>query len=352
MTVAFQDRTMSRKEEPHAAKAPILSVRDLACAFEIRKGPFLARRSQVVRALDGVSFDLFEGQALGIVGESGSGKSTLARCLIRLERPASGQIIYRGLDIARLDERAMRPLRRDIQMVFQDPWASLNPRHTVSRILSEPWEVHTGLVHPSDRAERVAELLRLVGLDPSFAHRYPNQFSGGQRQRISIARALALSPRILILDEAVSALDVSVQAQILNLLAELRDRLRIAYLFISHDLAVVRHLCERIGVMYLGRFAEIGPAASIFGSAGHPYTRALLSAMPESPDRERIVLAGEIPSPLSPPSGCGFRTRCWRADANCAETAPPLSRLPGTGSPTTQLVACHHPFGPTEPCKP
>ncbi|MEM9522391.1 MAG: oligopeptide/dipeptide ABC transporter ATP-binding protein [Pseudomonadota bacterium] len=352
MTAALQDRPASRENEAPAAGAPILSVRDLACVFETRTGPFFARRSQVVRALDGVSFDLFEGQALGIVGESGSGKSTLARCLIRLERPASGRITYRGSDIAQLDERAMRPLRRDIQMVFQDPWASLNPRHTVSRILSEPWEIHAGLVHPSDRTERVAELLRLVGLDPSFAHRYPNQFSGGQRQRISIARALALSPKILILDEAVSALDVSVQAQILNLLAELRDRLRIAYLFISHDLSVVRHLCERIGVMYLGRFAEIGPAASIFGSAGHPYTRALLSAMPESANRERIVLDGEIPSPLSPPSGCGFRTRCWKADAHCAETVPPLSGLPGTGAPATQLVACHYPFESAQSCKP
>ncbi len=318
----------------------LLSVRELACHFTTTKGPFYARQTQTVRALQDVSFDLVEGQTLGIVGESGSGKSTLARCLMRLERPTAGHIQFGQIDLATADEASLKPVRRDVQMVFQDPWASLNPRHTVGEIISEPWEIHAGVVAPKDRKSKTAELLRLVGLDPSFAHRYPSQFSGGQRQRVSIARALALAPKLLILDEAVSALDVSVQAQVLNLLADLQAKLGMTYLFISHDLSVVRHLCHRVGVMYLGRLVEIGDMADIFDTPQHPYTKALLSAMPDAPVAEKVTLMGEVPSPLDPPSGCGFRTRCARATLGCAQTVPVLEAQKTPG----HLAACFHPM--------
>jgi oligopeptide transport system ATP-binding protein len=295
--------------------------------------------------VQGISFDLEPGRTFGIVGESGSGKSTVARCIMRLDQPTSGQVIFGETDIATAPESTLKPLRRDIQMVFQDPWASLNPRHTVERILTEPWEIHDGVVPSAQRPAKVLELLQLVGLDSSFARRYPSQFSGGQRQRISIARALALSPKVLILDEAVSALDVSVQAQVLNLLADLQKRLRMTYLFISHDLSVVRHLCHRIGVMYLGRMVETGSVQQIFAEPRHPYTQALLSAMPDAPDDGRILLEGEVPSPLAPPSGCGFRTRCWRAEGDCAATVPPLDPADGTAPDTGHRVACLHALG-------
>ncbi|MHA3979196.1 ABC transporter ATP-binding protein [Halovulum sp. GXIMD14794] len=334
----MSDPALGAARQARAAPGPILSIRDLGCHFTTRGRGLMRRRAQVVRALDGVSLDLEPGRTFGIVGESGSGKSTLARCVMRLERPTSGEILFEGKDLAALDETALRPVRRDVQMVFQDPWASLNPRHTVREILTEPWEIHDGVVPAAERPERVAELLRLVGLDPGFAHRYPSQFSGGQRQRISIARALALSPKLLILDEAVSALDVSVQAQILNLLADLQARFGMSYLFISHDLSVVRHVCDRIGVMYLGKLVEVGATRQIFEAARHPYTRALLSAMPDAPEADRIVLEGEVPSPLDPPSGCAFRTRCWRARPECARAAPQLAEQ-GQG----HALACLNP---------
>lgn len=318
---------------------PILNIRDLGCDFSATKGPFYARRIEVVQALKAASFKLYPGKTVGIVGESGSGKSTLARCIMRLERPTEGHVEFGGIDLATADDKALRPLRPDMQMVFQDPWASLNPRHTVGQILREPWQIHSGIVAPDTWDARVAELLNLVGLDPSFAHRYPSQFSGGQRQRVSIARALALQPKVLILDEAVSALDVSVQAQILNLLADLQAKLGMAYLFISHDLSVVQHLCHDIGVMYLGRIVEFGAVDDVFNHAGHPYTRALLSAMPDAPADQRIVLEGEVPSPLNPPSGCGFRTRCPLAKADCAVQQPDFT----PDAEARHRVACFHP---------
>lgn len=321
-----------------------LSVNNLSCHFTSTKGPFYARQVQVVRALENINFDLIDGQTLGIVGESGSGKSTLARCIMRLQQPTTGEVLFSGRDIAFADETTLKPVRREMQMVFQDPWASLNPRHTVGQIISEPWAIHPNVVAPEHRKEKVAELLKVVGLDPSFAHRYPSQFSGGQRQRISIARALALSPKVLILDEAVSALDVSVQAQVLNLLAELQTKLGMTYLFISHDLSVVRHICHNIGVMYLGRMVEIGTTEAIFTKPEHPYTKALLSAMPDAAEDDRIILAGEVPSPLNPPSGCGFRTRCWRASAQCSEQGPALDALSKSKKSTHHRVACFHPL--------
>lgn len=323
---------------------PVLKVRNLSCHFKSNSGSFFARKTQTVRALDGVSFDLNAGSTLGIVGESGSGKSTLARCLMRLEAPTGGQIQYNDFDVAKLDEAGLKPIRRDIQIVFQDPWSSLNPRHTVSQIISEPWEIHSGVLPRSKYKARIRELLQLVGLDPNFAHRFPNQFSGGQRQRVSIARALALSPKILILDEAVSALDVSVQAQILNLLADLQKKLNTSYLFISHDLSVVRHLCDRIGVMYMGKLVEVGNTQDIFEAPEHPYTHALLSAMPDAPEEKRIILEGEVPSPLNPPTGCCFHTRCWKANAACSATKPKLQAIKKTQKNSNHVIACHLPM--------
>lgn len=325
-------------------KDQILSAKKLTCHFTRTKGPFYARKTETVKALQDVSFDLRKGQSLGIVGESGSGKSTLARCLMRLETPTSGEILFKQEDISRAEASVLFPVRRDMQMVFQDPWASLNPRHTVAQIISEPWEIHQGVVPHADRPKRISELLEMVGLDGSFVHRFPNQFSGGQRQRISIARALALQPDVLILDEAVSALDVSVQAQILNLLAGLRKQLGMTYLFISHDLSVVRHVCDRIAVMYLGRIVEIGSTGDIFRNPRHPYTRALLSAMPEALESERIILEGEVPSPLNPPSGCGFRTRCWRASQTCAVQSPELRSFGIEAGSASQKIACFQPL--------
>ncbi|MET1416675.1 oligopeptide/dipeptide ABC transporter ATP-binding protein [Roseibium sp. HPY-6] len=329
---------------PRNRKDQILAAENLTCHFTRTKGPFYARKTETVKALQDVSFGLGRGQSLGIVGESGSGKSTLARCLMRLETPTSGKILFKQEDISQANSSALLPVRRDMQMVFQDPWASLNPRHTVAQIISEPWEIHPDVVPLADRAQRIAELLEMVGLDKNFAHRFPNQFSGGQRQRISIARALALQPDVLILDEAVSALDVSVQAQILNLLAGLREQLGMTYLFISHDLSVVRHICDRVAVMYLGRIVETGSTEDIFRNPRHPYTRALLSAMPDAPESERVVLEGEVPSPLNPPSGCGFRTRCWLTSRSCADQPPELLSSDVSDSSSSHKIACFHPL--------
>ncbi len=295
-----------------------------------------------IRALDGVSFTLAEGEVLGIVGESGCGKSTLGRTILRLVEPTSGSIRFQGEDITRLGRRAMIQRRRQMQVVFQDPFGSLNPRHRVGEIVVEPLEVH-GIGDRRSRAARVAELLALVGLPADAAGRYPHEFSGGQRQRIAIARALVLEPKLLIADEPVSALDVSIQSQIINLLAELRVRLGLAMLFISHDLSVIRHVSDRIAVMYLGRIVEIATTAEIFDNPAHPYTRALLSAVPHTDParrRERILLPGEMPDPAHPPGGCAFHTRCHHALPRCAVERPLLTLRPIDGGAARE-VACH-----------
>lgn len=293
-----------------------------------------------LRAVDGVSFSISESQALGLVGESGCGKSTVAKLMMRLLSPTSGRVVFMGQDITALRRRQMRPLRRHMQIVFQDPFASLNPGMKAGEIISEPLVVHEG--RRPDQS-RIRELLHLVGLHPADAQKFPHEFSGGQRQRISIARALALRPKLLVLDEPVSALDVSIQAQIINLLIELKQNLGLAYLFISHDLSVVRHVCEQVAVMYLGRIVEWGDRQEVFSRPSHPYTQALVSAVPNADptprDRRRILLSGDIPSPIDPPSACGFRTRCWKAQETCAVDTPSLKhRLRGSGA-----TACHYP---------
>jgi peptide/nickel transport system ATP-binding protein/oligopeptide transport system ATP-binding protein len=315
----------------------VLSVKDLKMHFPIKEG---LRRKTVgyVYAVDGVSFNVGHSETLGLVGESGCGKSTTARAIIRLIDPTDGEIRFMGTDITRMSRKEMRPIRRDMQIVFQDPYASLNPRMTVREIVAEPLRIH-GL-YDNGGADRVAELLRTVQLSPEHGNRFPHEFSGGQRQRIGVARALALNPRMLLLDEPVSALDVSIQAQVINLLQEIQGELELSYLFIAHDLSVVRHISHRVGVMYLGHIVEIGTRAEIFENPTHPYTQALLSAVP-IPDprvrdkRERIVLTGDVPNPANPPSGCVFRTRCWKAQDICAEEEPPLIEQFG------HLSACH-----------
>ncbi|HEX9064506.1 MAG TPA: ABC transporter ATP-binding protein [Streptosporangiaceae bacterium] len=315
----------------------VLQVRNLVKNFRVRGAGF--RSVSTIQAVSGVDLDLRAGRCLALVGESGCGKSTLARLLLRLEEPTSGSIALRGRELTGLSEDEMRGLRRQIQMVFQDPYSSLNPRLSVGEIVAEPLIVHK----IAGRADRVASLLDSVGLDPASRVRFPGEFSGGQRQRIGIARALALGPQTIVLDEPVSALDVSIQASVLNLLRDLQREQNMAYLFIAHDLAVVRQVADDVAVMYLGKIVEQGPAAQIYGRPAHPYTRALLSAVPvPDPERERsrqrILLSGEVPSPASPPSGCRFRTRCWKATERCATDPPPLDRIDDL-----HKVACHYP---------
>src|SRR5438552_7163762 len=323
---------------PLGAGEPLLIVRDLRKYFPVKRG-VLATVVAEVKAVDGVTFGISPGETLGLVGESGSGKTTVGRCILRLIEPTSGSIQFQGTDVLGLGPGNMRRMRRDMQIVFQDPYASLNPRMTVGTIVSEPLIIHGGM-STSERAERVAELLEKVGLDPNYRKRYPHEFSGGQRQRIGVARALATNPKFLVLDEPVSALDVSVQAQVINLLQDLQDELGLTYLFIAHDLSVVEHISNRVAVMYLGKIMELADRRSLYAMPLHPYTKALLSAVPV-PDptthKQRILLKGDIPTPLNPPSGCVFHTRCPIARFPiCSEQVPALiEHRPG------QFAACH-----------
>ena len=326
--------------------AGLVEVAHLKMYFPIKGGIVFDRTIGNVHAVDDVSFTLRSGETLGLVGESGCGKSTLARCVLRLLEPTDGTVTFDGHDITRTKRRGLRPLRREMQMIFQDPYASLNPRKRIGQIVGDPMRLH-GQVTRDQVKPRVQELLERVGLNPEHYNRFPHEFSGGQRQRIGIARALALAPKLIVADEPVSALDVSIQAQIVNLLGDLQDDFGLTYIFVAHDLSVVRHVSDRVAVMYLGKIVEVSPADELYAKPIHPYTVALLSAMPipdphANKSRERIVLQGDVPSPIDPPSGCRFRTRCPRATDICAQIEPPLVDY-GNG----HLGACHHPVNVT-----
>ncbi|MFF4350708.1 dipeptide ABC transporter ATP-binding protein [Streptomyces sp. NPDC001530] len=337
---ASDDRADSAKGSDD--REVLLRVQGLKKHFPIRKG-VLQRQVAAVKAVDGIDFEVRKGETLGVVGESGCGKSTMGRVITRLQDPTGGTIEFEGKDITRLSAGGMRPLRRDIQMIFQDPYGSLNPRHTIGSIVSAPFRLQ-GVEPEGGVKKEVQRLLELVGLSPEHYNRYPHEFSGGQRQRIGIARALALKPKLVVADEPVSALDVSIQAQVVNLMDDLQSELGLTYVIIAHDLSVVRHVSDRIAVMYLGKIVELADRTSLYEAPMHPYTKALMSAVPvPDPKRrgtksERILLRGDVPSPISPPSGCRFHTRCWKATEICKTTEPPLIELkPG------QQVACHHP---------
>jgi len=316
----------------------LLEINNLQKYFPIQSG-VLKKTVGHVKAVDGISLNIKKGETFGLVGESGCGKSTAGRTIIRLYEPTGGQVIFDGQDITHSPERELSYLRRNMQMVFQDPYSSLNPRKTVGTILTEPFSVHNRYAK-AERRDRVASLMQKVGLNPSLINRYPHEFSGGQRQRMGIARALALNPKMIIGDEPVSALDVSIQSQVLNLMADIQEEFGLTYLFIAHDLAVVKHISDRIGVMYLGNLVEVADRDSLYSNPLHPYTQALLSAIPKSHPRQerpgRVVLSGELPSPANPPSGCVFRTRCPHATTECQVVKPALTERPGQ-----RLVACH-----------
>ena len=325
----------------------LIEVRDLVKHFPITSGVFLQKQVGAVQAVDGVSFEVKRGETLGIVGETGSGKSTTARLVTRLLEPTAGEIRFDGQDITKIKGKHLKAVRRDVQMIFQDPYSSLNPRKTIGSIIAEPFVIHGLLPGKDERRKAVQELLETVGLNPEHYNRYPHEFSGGQRQRIGVARALALKPKLLIADEPVSALDVSIQAQVLNLLRELQREFGLTLIFIAHDLSVVRHMCDRVAVMYLGRFVEVGDADDLYGYPRHPYTGALLSAVPVAdPSRhgdKRRLLSGDVPSPADPPKACRFHTRCPKAQELCSVEDPPLEDK-GTGT----LAACHFPLTPEE----
>ncbi|AOR32284.1 dipeptide/oligopeptide/nickel ABC transporter ATP-binding protein [Streptomyces fodineus] len=330
---------------------PLLEVSGLTKHFPVKGGFPIRRTIGAVQAVDGVDITVHAGESFGLVGESGCGKSTTGRLITRLLEPTGGTISYRGRDISHATRKELAPIRSEIQMIFQDPYSSLNPRQTVGKIISGPMEIND--IQPEGgREKRVRELLEIVGLNPEHFNRFPHEFSGGQRQRIGVARALALEPKLIVADEPVSALDVSIQAQVVNLLQKVQEELGIAFLFIAHDLAVVRHFSQRVAVMYLGKIIEVGDRDSIYTRPRHPYTHALLSAVPEvnlsqddTAGRERIRLAGDVPSPISPPSGCRFRTRCWKAQDKCATEEPPLVQI--SGNREGHLTACHFPEEPT-----
>ncbi|MFF1689701.1 MULTISPECIES: ABC transporter ATP-binding protein [unclassified Streptomyces] len=335
-------------QQRDADSAPLLQVHDLKKHFPIKGGFPIRRTIGAVKAVDGVSFEVFRGEALGLVGESGCGKSTTGRLLTRLYEPTHGTITYNGQDISTANRKQLAPIRSEIQMIFQDPYASLNPRQTVGSIISGPMEIN-GINPPGGREARVRELLEIVGLNPEHYNRFPHEFSGGQRQRIGVARAVALEPKLIVADEPVSALDVSIQAQVVNLLQKVQREMGIAFVFIAHDLAIVRHFSQRIAVMYLGKIVEIADRDSLYNRPRHPYTHALMSAVPDADidavKKERIRLEGDVPSPISPPSGCRFRTRCWKAQDKCATEEPPLVQI--SGSREGHLTACHFPEDPT-----